>query len=51
MVALIDCGTRGSGDDVVDYLQQQGITKIDYLFGTHPHDDHMGGMYDVIHND
>lgn len=50
MVALIDCGTRGSGDDVVDYLQQQGITKIDYLFGTHPHDDHMGGMYDVITN-
>lgn len=50
MVALVDCGTRGSGDDVVDYLQQQGITKIDYLFGTHPHDDHMGGMYDVITN-
>lgn len=49
-VALIDCGTRGSGDDVVEYLQEQGITKIDYLFGTHPHDDHMGGMYDVITN-
>ncbi len=50
MVALIDCGTRGSGDDVVKYLQEQGITKVDYLFGTHPHDDHMGGMYDVITN-
>lgn len=49
-VALIDCGTRSSGDDVVKYLKEHEITKIDYLFGTHPHDDHMGGMYDVITN-
>lgn len=49
-VALIDCGTRSTGDDVVEYLQELGISKIDYLFGTHPHDDHMGGMYDVITN-
>ncbi len=49
-VALVDCGTRSTGDDVVDYLKSIGITKIDLLFGTHPHDDHMGGMYDVITN-
>lgn len=49
-VALVDCGTRSSGKDVVAYLQRLGITKINYLFGTHPHDDHMGGMYDVITN-
>ena len=48
--ALIDCGTRSTGKDVVEYLQSQQITKIDYVFGTHPHDDHMGGMYDVITN-
>lgn len=48
--ALIDCGTRSTGKDVVQYLKDQGITKIDYVFGTHPHDDHMGGMYDVITN-
>lgn len=47
---LVDCGTRSTGKDVVQYLKNQGITKIDYLFGTHPHDDHMGGMYDVITN-
>lgn len=50
VVALVDCGTRSTGDDVVEYLKSQGITKIDYVFGTHPHDDHMGGMYDVITN-
>lgn len=48
--ALIDCGTRSSGKDVVEYLKNEGISKIDYVFGTHPHDDHMGGMYDVITN-
>lgn len=49
-VALVDCGTRSTGKDVVAYLNDLGITKIDYVFGTHPHDDHMGGMYDVITN-
>ena len=47
---LIDCGTRSTGSDVVEYLKNQGIEKIDYVFGTHPHEDHMGGMYDVITN-
>lgn len=46
--ALVDCGTRYTGKDVVEYLNENGITYIDYVFGTHPHDDHMGGMYDVI---
>lgn len=49
-VALVDCGTRSTGKDVVSYLKSIGIEKIDYVFGTHPHDDHMGGMYDVITN-
>lgn len=48
--ALIDCGTRSTGENVVEYLNNIGITKLDYVFGTHPHEDHMGGMYDVITN-
>lgn len=47
-VALVDCGTRSTGKDAVEYIKNLGITKIDYVFGTHPHDDHMGGMYDII---
>lgn len=46
--ALIDCGTRSTGEDVVKYLKKLGVTKLDYVIGTHPHYDHMGGMYDVI---
>lgn len=45
---LIDCGTKSKGDTVVGYLKGLGIKKIDILIGTHPHDDHMGGMAQVI---
>lgn len=48
--ALVDCGTRSTGKDAVAYLNELGITELDYVIGTHPHDDHMGGMYDVITN-
>jgi len=49
-VMLIDAGTRANGEKVVEYLKDLGITKIDVLVGTHPHDDHMGGMAEVIKN-
>ncbi|MCI8353174.1 MAG: MBL fold metallo-hydrolase [Clostridia bacterium] len=48
--ALVDCGTASAGKDIVKYLKDLGISNIDYVFGTHPHDDHMGGMYEVITN-
>ena len=48
--ALVDCGTRSTGKDAIEYIKQLGITQIDYVIGTHPHDDHMGGMYDIITN-
>lgn len=47
---LIDCGTKAKGKNVVEYLQNLGVNKIDVLIGTHPHDDHMGGMAEVIKN-
>ena len=50
VTALVDCGTRSTGKDAVEYIKELGITKLDYVIGTHPHDDHMGGMYDVITN-
>ena len=47
-VMLIDAGTNEAGKTVVDYLKNKGISQIDYLIGTHPHEDHIGGMDDVI---
>ena len=47
---LIDAGTNNMGNTVVQNLKDLGITNIDYLVGTHPHEDHIGGMDDVINN-
>ncbi len=47
-ILLIDAGTRSSGPYVVDYLKNHDIDKIDYLIATHPHEDHIGGLPEVI---
>lgn len=45
---LIDAGTNETGADVVSYISSLGYTSIDYVVGTHPHEDHIGGLDDVI---
>lgn len=46
---LIDAGENDQADTVVSYLKQQGVTQLDYVIGTHPHSDHIGGLDKVIH--
>lgn len=48
---LIDAGNNENGKDVVNFVKEKGITKINYLIGTHPHADHIGGLDDVINSD
>lgn len=45
---LIDAGNPENSDTVVNYIRGQGVKKLDYLIGTHPHADHIGGMAAVI---
>jgi len=47
---LIDCGESSESDEVMAYLQSQNISHLDYVVGTHPHSDHMGGMSSIVDN-
>lgn len=46
---LVDCALAGRENSLVaDYLHQRGIRRLDYVFGTHTHGDHTGGMETIL---
>ncbi len=47
---LVDAGARGSESAIMEYLRGAGVKKIDFIVGTHPHEDHIGSIDDVIKN-
>ena len=46
---LIDAGNNDKGTAVQSYLMSQGVEKLDYVIGTHPDADHIGGLDVVIY--
>lgn len=47
---LIDAGTNAGANDLIKDLKNRGIKTIDIAIATHPHEDHIGGMDEVLEN-
>ena len=47
---LIDAGTNAASYKIRDYLNDRGVTEIEYCVFTHPHEDHIGSASLVVEN-
>ena len=47
---MIDAGNNADGKLLVKYLQSLKVEEFKYVVGTHAHEDHIGGMDDIINN-
>ena len=47
---LIDCGEKGFGKTILSYMEENNISRLDYLIITHFDKDHVGGAAKVLKN-
>lgn len=47
---LIDAAESYKAATIIGYIQSLNYTDIDYVVATHPHEDHIGGMAEVLNN-
>lgn len=45
---LVDAGNNEDADVITSYLNKQGVESLEYVIGTHPHEDHIGSLDQVI---
>lgn len=49
-VILIDGGYKQTASQIVSYIKSLGLSKIDYMFNTHPDGDHINGLIEIVEN-
>lgn len=45
---LVDAGPKDAFSRIRDVLDARGVTSLDVVVATHPHEDHIGSMVDVL---
>jgi len=45
---LVDGGPRAKQVETLDYIRARGITRLDAVFATHLHEDHIGGLAAIL---
>lgn len=45
---LIDAGNNEDSQLIKSYLKEQGVKRLEYVIGTHPHEDHIGALDTII---
>ena len=47
---LVDSGVKENRKALLNYLMRQGVGKLKYVIGTHPHKDHIGATSYILDN-
>jgi competence protein ComEC len=47
---LIDAGDQDFGPRVTSYLRSHGVSSLDLVVATHPHEDHIGGLITILND-